>query len=32
MGSVAMAKADVFWKNDITMGITLVKIQKYLTK
>ena len=30
--SVAMAKANVFRKNDTTMGIKLVKIQKYLTK
>ena len=32
MGSVAVAKADVLKKNDITMGIKLVKIRKYLTK
>ena len=26
--SVAAAKADVFWKNDITIGVKFVKIQK----
>ena len=29
--SVATAKADVFQKNEIIVGIKLVKIRKYLT-